>query len=123
MIVPRALAATGAAVVLATAVVLAATGEPTRAPAYWTVRQAESIASVRRVPLHVEECRGTGPALQRAAVARYARFSCTAGTGLDREPFDSVAVTYELVPEGRYEGTRSEYSVRDVRFVGGTGIP
>ena len=95
----------------------------TRGPSYWTVREAESIATVRGVPVHVKGCDGIGPSRQTLAVARYGRFACEAGTGLDWESFDSVAVTYTLVPLGPYEGGCSQFALREVRFVGGTGVP
>ena len=90
---------------------------------YWTVRQSESIAVVRGQPVHVKACRGLGPARVRHAVRRYSRFRCTAGTGLDWERFDSVSVTYVLVPLGPWRGACSEHALRNVRFVGGTGVP
>jgi hypothetical protein len=90
---------------------------------FWTVRQAESIAVVRGQPVHVKRCRGLGPARVRHSVRRYSRFGCTAGTGLDWERFDSVSVTYVLVPLGPWHGACSEHVLRNVRFVGGTGIP
>jgi hypothetical protein len=94
----------------------------TKPPAYWTVREAESMATVRGQPVHVRACRGLGRARTSKAVVRYQRFACTAGTGLDWESFDSVAVTYVLVPLGPYEGGCSEHALRNVRFVGG-GVP
>jgi hypothetical protein len=80
------------------------------------------MATVRGQPVHVRECRGLGRARTSEAVVRYQRFACTAGTGLDWESFDSVAVTYVLVPLGPYEGGCSEHTLRNVRFVG-TGVP
>jgi hypothetical protein len=88
----------------------------------WTLRQAESIAVVRGQPVHVRQCRGLGSAAERLGVRRYARFACTAGTGLEWETFDSVAVTYVLVPLGPWRGHCSAHAVRDVHFVG-AGIP
>lgn len=89
---------------------------------YWTVRQAEAIAVVRGQPVHVRQCRGLGSANQRHGVRLYARFACTAGTGLEWETFDSVSVTYVLVPLGPWRGTCSAHVMRRVHFVG-AGIP
>jgi hypothetical protein len=93
-----------------------------RAPAFWTVREAESIATVRGTPIHVEECRGLGRAQRKGPVVRYGRFACVGGTGLPWEDFDSVAVTYVLRPLGAYDGGCSAYAVTDVHFMG-VGIP
>ena len=99
-------------------------GRPATArPTYWTEREAESIATVRGLPVHVRSCTGLGRARATNAVVRYSRFSCVAGTGLDWESYDTIAVTYVLVPLGPYEGGCSEHAMRNVRFVGGTGIP
>lgn len=94
-----------------------------RQATYWSTREAESIATVRGLPVHVKQCRGLGHSRRGLAVVRYSRFACTAGTGLDWDAFDTVSVTYVLVPLGRYEGGCSSHALRDVHFVGGTGIP
>jgi len=135
-IVLRATALAAAVLVLGTSLVAAALEGGRRSPeassaahrvdtrrtSYWTVREAESLATVRGVPVHVQSCTGIGRPRHALAVARYDRFACTAGTGLDWESFDSVAVTYTLVPLGPYEGGCSRYALREVRFVG-AGIP
>jgi hypothetical protein len=80
----------------------------------WTTTQGEAISSVRGLPVHVRSCRGIGPANGR----RYARLSCAAGARLPGEHFDTVAVTFEVVPR------RDErYEIENVKFFGGPGIP
>jgi hypothetical protein len=51
-------------------------------------------------------------------VLRYLRLSCVAGARLPYEEADTVAVLFELVPEAA-----SSYELREVRFIGGPGIP
>jgi hypothetical protein len=84
----------------------------------WTVAQAESITSVRGLPVRVRECRGVGDASGQGAARRYERLRCLAGARLPGERFDTVAVRYEIQPTGG-----SEYELRKVRFIGGPGIP
>jgi hypothetical protein len=90
-------------------------GEEDRA---WTVAQAESVTTVRGMPVRVRECRPLGDASGDGGARRYERFRCVAGARLPGEPFDSVAVLYELRPTGE-----SDHELRRVRFIGGPGIP
>jgi hypothetical protein len=101
----------------------AACGEEDAAVATWTVREAESISSVRGLPVRVRECRGLGAARRDGGSARFARFACVAGGRSPGEPFDTVAVLYELRVLGEYEGRESRYVLENVRFIGGPGIP
>jgi hypothetical protein len=80
----------------------------------WTTVEAESIASVRGLPVEVRRCEGIGEAEEQ----RYRRLRCVAGARLPGERFDTVAVTFEVVP-GEGERPRLE----NVRFFGGPGIP
>lgn len=91
--------------------------------ASWTVRQAESIREVRSMPVHVLECRGLGRALVREGASRFRHFRCTAGTRAPWERYDTIAVFYVLHPLDCYRSERPRYSVTNVRFVGGPGIP
>jgi hypothetical protein len=84
----------------------------------WTVSQAESIRSVRGLPVRVWHCRGLGAALRNGDVLRYDRFACVAGARLPQEEVDTVAVLYELDAQDA-----SSYELREVRFIGGPGIP
>jgi hypothetical protein len=85
----------------------------------WSVRQAESITLVRGTPVRQPECRGVGVGRN----GRYGRFTCTAGARRPGEVTDTVAVLYELVPRGNYDGPRSDHDLENVRFIGGPGIP
>jgi hypothetical protein len=85
----------------------------------WTEAQAESITVIRGMPVRVRSCRG----LVRTAGERYLRFDCLAGTRKRGEHFDTVAVLYELRPLGRFRGADSSYTLSEVRFIGGPGIP
>ena len=82
------------------------------------MREAESIRSVRGLPVRVRQCRGLGGALRDGEVLRYERLACVAGARLPHEEVDTVAVLYELVPRGG-----SRYELRKVQFIGGPGIP
>jgi hypothetical protein len=83
------------------------------------VREAESIRVIRGTPVNVRSCRGVG----ENESGRFRRFDCVAGARLETDPVDTVAVLYELRPIGPFEGTRSRYTLTNVRFVGGPGIP
>jgi hypothetical protein len=85
----------------------------------WTVREAESITVIRGTPVNVRSCRGVG----ENDSGRFRGFKCVAGTRLETDPVDTVAVFYELRPTGSFEGSRSRYVLTKVRFVGGPGIP
>jgi hypothetical protein len=84
----------------------------------WTVAQAESITSVRGLPVSVRHCRGIGAGRRDGERRRYERLRCVAGARLRGERFDSVAVLYVIHPVGD-----SDYELERVRFVGGPGIP
>jgi hypothetical protein len=84
----------------------------------WTVRQAESLDSVRGMPVRVRECRGLGELSRDGAAPRYERLRCLAGARLEGERFDTVAVRYEVWPRDE-----SDYELRRVQFIGGPGIP
>jgi hypothetical protein len=84
----------------------------------WTVRQAESITSIRGTPVRVRHCRGLV-----GSEDRYESFECLAGARTAFDQYDTVGVFYVLHPLGAYEGRRSKYRLSNVRFVGGPGIP
>jgi hypothetical protein len=94
---------------------LVACGEEDKA---WTVRQAESIDEVRGMTVRVRQCRGIGAARSDEEPDRYERLRCVAGARRPSESFDSVAVLYEIRPT-----SASDYELRNVRFIGGPGIP
>ena len=84
----------------------------------WTVRQAESITSIRGTPVRVRHCRGLA-----GREDRYESFECLAGARTAFDRYDTVGVFYVLHPLGEYEGPRSKYRLSNLRFVGGPGIP
>jgi hypothetical protein len=84
----------------------------------WSVRQAESITSIRGTPVRVRYCRGRG-----GQADRYRSFECLAGARTASDPYDTVGIFYVLHPLGEYEGRRSNYRLSNVRFVGGPGVP
>lgn len=77
------------------------------------MEQAQRITDVRGLKVRVLECEGLG----KETDGRYERFACRAGTRAPGEPFETVAVLYEVHVRG------SEYELRNVRFLGGPGIP
>ena len=79
----------------------------------WTVEQAESVTEVRGLTVRSVECRGLGSEKD----GRYERFACAAGARAPGEPFETVAVLYEVHVRD------SKYRLQGVRFVGGPGIP
>lgn len=85
----------------------------------WTERQAESITTVRSLPVTVRSCDGLG----EGDDDRYTRFECLAGTRAAWESYDTIAVTYVLHPLGEYVGPQSRRRLTNVKFVGGPGIP
>jgi hypothetical protein len=111
--------------VLTVTIALAAgcAGEGGDSDVRWTVREAESVRSIRGMHVRVDECRGLGSGQRAEGRARYRRFECRAGTRAASDRFDTVAVLYVLHPEDEYEGPRSEHRLTDVRFIGGPGIP
>jgi hypothetical protein len=95
------------------------------ADASWTIRQAESVTSVRGLRVRVRYCRGLGHATRSDNAARYRRFECLAGARAASDPyaFDTVAVLYDLEPLADYDGPESRHRLADVQFIGGPGIP
>jgi hypothetical protein len=87
----------------------------------WTERQAESITTVRSMPVRVVRCRGLVDAEESEDT--YRRFACLAGARAPWETYDTIAVSYILHPLGEYEGPRSPHHLSNVRFVGGPGVP
>jgi hypothetical protein len=85
----------------------------------WTEREAESITTVRSLPVTVRGCEGLG----KGDDGRYSRFECLAGARAAWESYDTIAVTYVLHPLGEYVGPRSRRRLTNVKFVGGPGIP
>lgn len=106
-------------IVLAAALVAPRAAAHDRPGNFWTVKQAESITSIRGTPVRVRECKGLGKARERVL---YRHFSCVAGTRLRYQPIDTVAVTYVLHPLGGYSGRRSRHVTTNVKFVG-HGVP
>ena len=82
----------------------------------WTVRQAESIRSIRGMPVHEPRCHGVGAALGDGGL-RYRRLACQAGARRSGERYDTVGVFYEVVPDD------GDYRLERVHFVGGPGVP
>lgn len=89
----------------------------------WTVRQAESVSTIRGMRVRVRECRGLGNSARDAGLRRFRRFACVAGARRPGETFDTVGVFYDLRPLGKYEGPASKHALENVRFIGGPGIP
>lgn len=85
----------------------------------WTVPQAESITTVRSLPVRVLSCDGLGA----PEGGEYGRFDCVGGTRAPWERYDTIAVYYVLRPLAEFEGPRSRHRLMRVRFVGGPGIP
>jgi hypothetical protein len=113
--------ALAAAVLLSTTIAGAAGHE--RPSAYWPASQAESISTVRGMPIRGTECRGLGQAVVDDGVSRYRRFRCAARTRAPWETYDTIAVYYVLRPLGPYVGPESPHGLTQVRFIGGPGIP
>lgn len=82
----------------------------------WSRAQAESISTVRGMPVHVLHCDGVGQAVVVNQSSRYQRFTCTAGARASFDTYDTVGVTYVLQPLGPFVGTRSRYALIDVHF-------
>lgn len=106
-----AVARTSIAAVTSALLAACAGGEPTTNG--WTVEQAESVTEVRGQAVRSVECRGLGSETD----GRYERFACAAGARAPGEPFETVAVLYEVHVRD------SKYQLQGVRFVGGPGIP
>ena len=94
-----------------------------RPGAYWRTVQAESIASIRGMPMRVHDCRGLGRAVVADGVRRYRHFRCVAGARAPWEEHDTVAVLFVLHPLSPYVGRRSRHAFSEVRFIGGPGVP
>jgi hypothetical protein len=109
----------GATVVLA-CVAAGCAGSDAPSVPRWTEPEAESIRTVRSLPVRVLSCDGLGAS---EPDGRYARFDCVGGTRAPWETYDSIAVFYELRPLEEYDGPRSRHALTRVRFVGGPGIP
>jgi hypothetical protein len=105
--------------VLLLALVCAACAGGDSGPPLWTESEAESIASVRSLPVNDAECEGRGEADED----RYASFDCVAGTRAPWETYDTIAVFYVVRPLAEYDGPRSRHRLGRVKFVGGPGIP
>ena len=106
---------TGALV--AAAVALAAwAGSFSHAPTAWTRSQAESITSVRGMPIHPLRCDGIGQPVNPGRHARYRLFACTAGARASFQTYDTVGVTYVLRPLSPFAGAASRYALADVTF-------
>jgi hypothetical protein len=88
----------------------------------WTVQQAESITSVRGLPVRVRHCRGTGTRERHENTRLYSRFECLAAARAAFQPYDTVAVLYVLHPL-EDDGPTSRYRLTNVRFIGGPGVP
>jgi hypothetical protein len=92
-------------------------------PPTWTVAGAESIPSVRGLPVNDQRCRGLGAARGEGATERFRRFDCVAGARNPTDVVDTVAVHYRLRATGEYEGPESKHELERARFYGGPGIP
>ena len=84
----------------------------------WTVEQAEAITEVRGLQVRVAGCRGLGRGERDGEALRFRRFACSAGARAPGDPFETVAVLYEI-----HVSDESTYRLEAVRFVGGPGIP
>jgi hypothetical protein len=87
------------------------------------VRQAESIRTVRSMPVNVLECRGLGKPSSRSGAVRYRHFRCTGGTRAPWERYDTIAVQYTLHPLTAFRSAQRRFAITHVRFIGGPGIP
>ena len=104
--------------VCAAGLALAAFGcaEVDRDETAWTVGRAESVTTIRGMPVRVRQCHGLGTPGD-GEMRRYRRFACVAGTRLRGEPYDTVAVLYviRVLPSGGH-------ALDNVRFLG-LGVP
>jgi hypothetical protein len=110
-------------VLLLAAVAAGCAGSDSSAEPRWTEREAESIKTVRSLPVNVLECEGRGAAETEDGRRAYGRFDCVGGTRAAWETYDTIAVYYDLRPLERYEGPHSRHRLARVRFVGGPGVP
>ncbi len=94
-----------------------------RPGALWSVAEAESISVVRSMRVRVRECRGLGRPVTHDGRRRYRHFRCLAGTRAPWQTYDTIAVLFVLHPLGQYTGPRTRYTLTNVRFIGGPGIP
>ena len=108
----------GPAIVVVLACAACAGGDDSGVP-LWTETQAESVPTVRSLPVHRAECQGLG-AEERG---RYASFDCVAGTRAPWQTYDTIAVLYVLYPLADYDGPGTKHRLGRVKFVGGPGIP
>jgi hypothetical protein len=84
----------------------------------WTIDRAETIRSVRGLPVRPLECRGVGRGRGEGEERRYDRIACRGAARRPGERYDSVVAHYVVVP-----GEGDDYRLEDVSFVGGPGIP
>jgi hypothetical protein len=110
-------------VVLLAWVAAACAGSDSQSVPRWTEGEAESIPSVRSLPVRRVECEGLGEAEIEGERRSYTRFDCVGGTRAAWETYDTIAVLYVLRPLEQYDGPRSRHRLTRVRFVGGPGIP
>jgi hypothetical protein len=83
----------------------------------WTVGRAESVTTIRGMPVRTPRCRGLGAPVGNGKARSYRRFACEAGARRPGESYDSVGVYYEIRP--RVSGG---YVLENVRFIG-LGVP
>ena len=117
---PRALAGL---LVLVTWLAAGCTGSDSPSAPRWTEHEAESIATVRSLPVRRVDCDGIGEAEIEGERRSFASFDCVGGTRAAWETYDTIAVFYVLRPLERYEGPGSRHRLARVRFVGGPGVP
>ena len=110
-------------VVLLVCVAAGCAGSDTPSVPRWAEREAESISTVRSLPVRRVRCEGLGEAEIEGERRSFARFDCVGGTRAAWETYDTIAVFYVLRPLERYEGPRSRHRLTRVRFVGGPGVP
>ena len=113
--------ALAAAVLLTTTIAGAEVHE--RLSPYWPAWQAESISTVRGMPVRGRDCRGVGRAIVDDGVRRYRRFRCAARARAPWETYDTIAVLYMVHSLGPYAGPASPHTLTQVHFIGGPGIP
>ena len=97
---------------IAVAVVAATACGESRPAEFWTLKQAESVKSIRGTTLDTTSCTGLGT----SRGSGYRRFSCTGATTPSALPELPVRVRYVLNPRGEYRGRRSAYVATDVHF-------
>jgi hypothetical protein len=101
------------------AIAVGCAGSDSPSVARWAEQEAESITTVRSLPVRVVRCDGLGEAESDGGRRAYARLDCVGGTRAAWETYDTIAVFYVLRPLEEYEGPRSRHRLTKVRFVGG----